>query len=350
MTPTAVEGFTQIGEPVPDGISMSDVLKTLPKEVFEIDEWKSWRAVAITIPAVALGYAALAVAPWYMLPAVYAYMSAAMTGLFVIGHDAGHNTFSKNQLVNDVVGTFVFAPLVYPFEPWRIKHNTHHAHTNKLKIDTAWQPFTPPQFDKGGPVAQLLMRAAMGPFWWLASIGHWLIWHFDVSKYRTSEQGKVKISLAVVAAFTAGVLVPLLVTQGPIGFAKWWLLPWLGFHFWMSTFTLVHHTAPHIPFRHAREWDQVKAQLGGTVHCDYPGWIELLCHDISVHVPHHLSTKIPHYNLRKAYAAIEEHWGKYINKAEFGLPLMKTVVSQCNLFDHEKKAWVKFDPLARSQA
>jgi omega-6 fatty acid desaturase (delta-12 desaturase) len=56
------------------------------------------------------------------------------------------------------------------------------------------------------------------------------------------------------------------------------------------------------------------------------------------------------YNLRKAYAAIEEHWGKYINKAEFGLPLMKTVVSQCNLFDHEKKAWVKFDPLARSQA
>lgn len=33
MTPTAVEGFTQIGEPVPDGISMSDVLKTLPKEV-----------------------------------------------------------------------------------------------------------------------------------------------------------------------------------------------------------------------------------------------------------------------------------------------------------------------------
>jgi hypothetical protein len=20
---------------------------------------------------------------------------------------------------------------MYPFEPWRIKHNTHHAHTNK---------------------------------------------------------------------------------------------------------------------------------------------------------------------------------------------------------------------------
>ena len=48
------------------------------------------------------------------------------------------------------------------------------------------------------------------------------IWHYDVSKYRAAEQGKVKISLAAVAAFTAGVLVPLLVTQGPLAFVKWW--------------------------------------------------------------------------------------------------------------------------------
>ena len=29
------------------------------------------------------------------------------------------------------MGTIAFAPLIYPFEPWRIKHNHHHAHTNK---------------------------------------------------------------------------------------------------------------------------------------------------------------------------------------------------------------------------
>ena len=50
---------------------------------------------------------------------------------FVIGHDCGHRSFSKNKLLEDIVGTFFFAPLVYPFEPWRIKHNHHHAHTNK---------------------------------------------------------------------------------------------------------------------------------------------------------------------------------------------------------------------------
>lgn len=51
--------------------------------------------------------------------------------MFVIGHDCGHRSFSKNKLVEDIVGTLMFMPLIYPFEPWRIKHNHHHAHTNK---------------------------------------------------------------------------------------------------------------------------------------------------------------------------------------------------------------------------
>ena len=49
----------------------------------------------------------------------------------MVGHDCGHRSFSKNKLLEDIVGTIMFAPLVYPFEPWRIKHNHHHAHTNK---------------------------------------------------------------------------------------------------------------------------------------------------------------------------------------------------------------------------
>jgi fatty acid desaturase len=50
---------------------------------------------------------------------------------FVIGHDCGHRSFSTNKLLEDIVGTLAFMPLVYPFEPWRIKHNQHHAQTNK---------------------------------------------------------------------------------------------------------------------------------------------------------------------------------------------------------------------------
>ncbi|XP_024397928.1 uncharacterized protein [Physcomitrium patens] len=346
---TSVPGFTQIGEPVPEGVNLSDVVKSLPKEVFEIDDVKAWQTVAITVGAVALGYAALAVAPWYLYPLVYAYLGTAMTGLFVVGHDCGHNSFSRSQLVNDIVGTVMFMPLIYPFEPWRIKHNTHHAHTNKLIIDTAWQPFRPYMYDRAKGFAKFAMEAAMGPLWWIASVGHWLFWHFDLSKYRPQDVQKVKVSLAAVAAFGVFVLLPLLFLTGPLGFVKWWVVPWLGYHFWMSTFTLVHHTAPHIPFKQAREWSVVEAQLNGTIHCEYPAWIEFLCHDISVHIPHHISSKIPSYNLRKAYASLQQNWDKHLNKAEFGVPLMTTIVTQCNLFDDKKKRWVKFDKALRSE-
>ena len=83
---------------------------------------------------------------------------------------------------------------------------------------------------------------------------------------------QVNVSLAAVAAFGLTVLPALLVTTGPLGLFKFWLMPWLGYHFWMSTFTVVHHTAPHIPFKPASEWNAAEAQLSGTVHCDYPKW------------------------------------------------------------------------------
>jgi len=40
-----------------------------------------------------------------------------------------------------------------------------------------------------------------------------------------------------------------------------------------------------IPFHAADQWQEVSAQLSGTVHCDYPRWVEVLCHDINVHIP-----------------------------------------------------------------
>lgn len=35
---------------------------------------------------------------------------------------------------------------------------------------------------------------------------------------------------------------------------------------------MVHHTAPHIPFKTSEEWNAAQAQLNGTVHCSYPRW------------------------------------------------------------------------------
>lgn len=60
-----------------------------------------------------------------------------------------------------------------------------------------------------------------------------LIWHFDVSNFRPSEVKRVKISLACVFAFIA-IGWPLIIYKtGIMGWIKFWLMPWLGYHFWV---------------------------------------------------------------------------------------------------------------------
>lgn len=336
-------GYQRIGAELPDGVTLTDIVKSMPQEVFELNPVKAWGAVLTTLVSVSASLYLISVSPWYLLPFAWFIAGTAFTGFFVIGHDCGHRSFSSNKLLEDVVGTLAFMPLVYPFEPWRIKHNQHHAQTNKLVEDTAWHPVMPAEIAKWSPVQQALYKTFLGsPLKLWASVGHWWIWHFDLAKYTEKQKPRVLVSLAAVAAFALIALPLLTYYTGVGGLAKFWLMPWLGYHFWMSTFTVVHHTAPHIPFKPAEEWNAAKAQLSGTVHCEYPRWVEFLCHDISVHVPHHVNSKIPWYNLRAAHDSLMTNWGQYMTTCTFNWRMMKNIFTECHVYD-EKKNYVPFD-------
>ncbi|MED6131785.1 Omega-6 fatty acid desaturase, chloroplastic [Stylosanthes scabra] len=302
-------GFRQIGEPLPDEVTLKDVIDSLPKKVFEIDDTKAWKTVLISVASYALGLFMISKAPWYLLPLAWAWTGTAVTGFFVIGHDCAHKSFSKNKLVEDIVGTLAFLPLIYPYEPWRFKHDKHHAKTNMLYGDTAWHPVTKDKFDSS-PVVRNAIIYGHGPFRTWMSIVHW-------------NHGMDQILANAVAGLSL-----------------------LGnFTSPMSTFTMVHHTAPHIPFKYSEDWNAAQAQLNGTVHCDYPQWIEILCHDINVHIPHHVSPRIPSYNLRAAHKSLEENWGKYLNEASWNWRLMKTIMTMCHVYDKQQN-YVAFDELA----
>ncbi|KAF1867794.1 hypothetical protein Lal_00050228 [Lupinus albus] len=336
-------GFNQIGEQLPGNVTLKDVIDSLPKKVFEIDDAKAWKSVLVSATSYALGLFMISKAPWYLLPLAWAWTGTAITGFFVIGHDCAHKSFSKNKLVEDIIGTLAFLPLIYPYEPWRFKHDRHHAKTNMLKGDTAWHPVWKKEFDSS-PLLRKALIYGYGPFRpWM------LVLHFDLKKFRPNEVNRVKISLACVFAFMA-IGWPLIIYKtGIMGWIKFWLMPWLGYHFWMSTFTMVHHTAPHIPFKDPEEWNAAQAQLNGTVHCDYPKWIEVLCHDINVHIPHHISPRIPSYNLRAAHKSIQENWGKYLNEASWNWRLMKTIMTVCHVYDKERN-YVGFDELSPEES
>jgi len=103
--------------------------------------------------------------------------------------------------------------------------------------------------------------------------------------------------------------------------------------------------------------------------------IEILCHDINVHVPHHISPRIPSYNLRAAYDSIKQNWGKvirnsptlvhfsgslhttvtsfivlqYVNEANWNWRLMKTILTRCHVYDKERY-YVPFDELVPEES
>lgn len=327
-------------------IQLKDIIKTLPRECFQKDRRKAWLSVLANVLAVVLGYVGLANSPWFLLPFAWIFTGTALTGFFVIAHDCGHRSFAKRRWVNDWVGHILMLPLIYPFHCWRILHDHHHVHTNELLIDNAWQPWTTQAYLKAPPLVKGIYRALRGRLWWMASIAHWFKLHFDLSQFSQRDQGKVKVSIAAVLIFSA-IFFPLLIaTVGVWGFVKFWLLPWLVYHFWMSTFTLVHHTAPNIQFHPTETWNAASAQLAGTVHCDYPRWVEVLCHDINVHVPHHISVAIPAYNLRMAHASLKQNWGSHIQEEKFSWSLMKAVVDHCHLY-HPELAYQPFTTVKR---
>jgi acyl-lipid omega-6 desaturase (Delta-12 desaturase) len=333
MTSSAIDSKKLTTKTLNPDLQLRDIIRTLPSEVFIKNPRRAWLKVALNVVLVGLGYWGLAISPWFLLPVLWIFTGTALTGFFVIGHDCGHRSFSNRNWINDLVGHVMFLPLIYPFHAWRLLHDRHHKHTNKLGVDNAWDPFSPEFYNSLHPLLQSGYRMMRGKFWWIGSILHWGKLHFDWSQFEGKQREQVRLSVLVVIIGAALIFPILLLSVGVWGFVKFWFVPWLVYHFWMSTFTLVHHTVPEIAFKPDGEWNEAEAQLCGTVHCDYPRWVEFFCHDINVHIPHHISTGIPWYNLRKAHQSLKENWGDYLYECQFSWSLMNKITDRCHIYD-----------------
>lgn len=341
MTVTTNNSIDNLSLSDSNDLQLKDIIRTIPPECFQKNRRKAWQSVLISVLAVGLGYAGIATLPWFFLPITWFFTGTALTGFFVVAHDCGHRSFAKRRWVNDWVGHLLMLPLIYPFHSWRILHDHHHLYTNQLLVDNAWQPWTVEQYETAPVWLQNFYVGMRGRLWWIGSIAHWGKLHFDLNQFAPRDHGKVKVSIAAVVLFAAIFFPTLIAFTGIWGFVKFWLMPWLGYHFWMSTFTLVHHTDSEIRFSPVETWNAAKAQLEGTIHCRYPRWVEILCHDINVHVPHHLSVAIPSYNLRLAHASIEQNWGDHLQTREFSWQMVQDIVDHCHLY-HPELAYQSF--------
>jgi omega-6 fatty acid desaturase (delta-12 desaturase) len=68
------------------------------------------------------------------------------TGLWVLAHECGHQSFSPSKTLNDTVGWFCHSALLVPYFSWKISHGKHHKATGHLERDMVFVPKTREQY------------------------------------------------------------------------------------------------------------------------------------------------------------------------------------------------------------
>jgi omega-6 fatty acid desaturase (delta-12 desaturase) len=64
------------------------------------------------------------------------------TGLWVLAHECGHQSFSPSKTFNDTVGWIVHSSLLVPYFSWKISHGKHHKATGHMERDMVFVPKT----------------------------------------------------------------------------------------------------------------------------------------------------------------------------------------------------------------
>lgn len=64
------------------------------------------------------------------------------TGLWVLAHECGHQSFSPSKKLNDTVGWICHSILLVPYFSWKISHGKHHKATGHMERDMVFVPAT----------------------------------------------------------------------------------------------------------------------------------------------------------------------------------------------------------------
>ncbi len=263
--------------------------------------------------------AILAAPVWLALPLAVA--GGVVIGmLFIVGNDAGHNSFTRNRLVNQIVGRIAFLPWAHAFSLWDLSHNrTHHRYNNIAGIDYVWEPMTPEAFRTASPLRRALYafhRSPVGvPFYYLTELWarrlflplpgavprtrpvHW----FDAALVAGFLLLWLGAATAVGGAFGKTPVVSVLLAV---------IIPFLLWNGMMSFIIFLHHTHPSIPwFTDEASWTEARGAVSGTTHVRFAKPFRWIVLNIMDHNAHHLASGVPLYHLQRMQRAMEADGG-----------------------------------------
>ena len=289
------------------------------------------------------------------LKIVFGIAAGFITGrIFILGHDACHQSFTSHRGLNKILGRIAFLPSLTPYSLWDVGHNVvHHGQTNLKGFDFVWEPLSKSEFDALPRRRQLLervYRSGFGPaiyylfeIWWKRLFfpskkympgirpifikDNLLVSAFLVVWISSLVMAASATDQSIVIAIVAGFLIPFIVWNGMIGFVVY-----------------VHHTHPAIAWYDKKsEWLRAQPFVSTTVHLKFNFYFGTLVHHIMEHTAHHVDMSVPLYNLKAAQNRLEELMPNRIVVQSFSWRWYFDVARICKLYDFENKAWLDFD-------
>lgn len=323
----------------PPSFTLKDIRDAIPKHCFERNLFKSLSHLISDLLIIAvLGYAAswishplLPVWSHYLLWPMYWYaQGSVMTGVWVLSHECGHQSFSPYEVVNNTVGTIFHSLLLVPYHSWRITHGLHHNNTGSCDNDEVFAPAT--RSDWG---SQLLREAPIVQAWgvivmltvgWMP--GYLVFNATGPAKYRGKNANHfspsaaffkcedywliVQTDIAFIAAL--GLLAFCIHHFGFVTVLSYYLIPYFITNYHLVLITYLQHTDVFMPHFRGKEWSWLRGALC-TVDRSFGPVLDHTFHHINdTHVCHHLFSKMPFYHAQEATEAFKKVLGPYYLK------------------------------------
>jgi omega-6 fatty acid desaturase (delta-12 desaturase) len=241
---------------------------------------------------------------WWITAPLAVLAGAFLVRAFIIFHDCGHGSFFKSRAANDFWGFLSGIVTFTPYYHWRWEHSLHHATSGDLDrrgTGDVWT-LTVQEYLESSRGKRFAYRLARNPIvlFVLAPIFLFLIKH-RIPKANANRRERysvywmnlailgVAVALSAVFGIKAYVLIQLtaLMVAGSAGV-------WLFY---------VQHQFEGVYWERRDEWDYATAALQGSSFYKLPRVLQWFSGNIGFHHIHHLSPRIPNYNLEKCHRA-----------------------------------------------
>jgi len=254
-------------------------------------------------------YLALSVAMYftlgvsYLLVLVIAVPAAGfLMRSFVIFHDCSHGSFLPSKRANLWLGTALGLLVYSPFMRWRHDHARHHASSGDLDRRGAGdvRTLTIAEYDVLSGRGRLAYRLLRNP---LVMFGIGPIVALLVGPRIVARNARPRMRRSVI-----GTNIALAVLVGSLC----WLIGWRDFLLVQTPTVLlagsagiwlfyVQHQFEDVYWESAERWSYAEAALRGSSYLKLPKVLQFFSGNIGLHHVHHLSARIPNYNLQRAH-------------------------------------------------